>query len=174
MVTVAEFKSTGEPTNDCSCNTCKAACSYKPGWMKPTQAEEIAKHLNISLEELFKTKLMVDFWNALEEANGEDVFLLSPAIVGRLPGTVFPANPKGECVFFKDGLCGIHAVKPFECREYDHTLKAEASSRIHHEIAISWVPHQAQIESLLGEKPEAYVWSIFDEGGFGSFFGGGS
>ena len=103
---------------DCSCESCQKACGFKPGWFKPGEAEVTAEHLGMSFETFFQLFLMVDWVS--DYAKG-DVFLLSPAVVGREPGREFPGNPRGKCVFFEDGKCGIHDVKPFECREYIHT-----------------------------------------------------
>ena len=97
MISVADAKSLPNP-NDCSCEECKSACERKPGWLKPGQAEVVASHLNISLEELFQTKLMVDFWEHLEEFNNKDAFVLSPAVVGGNPGEVPVQSPRNLCL----------------------------------------------------------------------------
>ena len=31
--------------HNCECETCRNACSFKPGWFKPGQAEKVAEHL---------------------------------------------------------------------------------------------------------------------------------
>jgi len=100
---------------ECKCDLCKSACKNKPGWFKPGEPEKVAEYLNIPLKELFDTKLMVDWWES-----DEDVFIIAPAVKGGNIGGEYPGNPQGECIFFKDGLCSIHEVKPFECGAYLH------------------------------------------------------
>lgn len=134
----------------CTCEECKAACQYKPGWFLPGEAEKVAKYLGMSLEKLFKTRLAVDWW----EGN-PDIFVLSPKIIGEKAGTEFPANPEGTCTFFKNGLCTIHPVKPFECHKMIHGEKDEIISKRHKEIAEAWKLHQDQIKKLLGRNPES-------------------
>ena len=141
---------------DCSCSICQGACKRKPGWFKPGEAEKVAEFLGISLKELFNNKLMVDYWLGEEDDEGgghhKDIFVLSPATVDGKPGTVFLFNPNGQCVFYgEEGLCEIHPVKPFECREMMHD---EDNAYLHKETADSWKDNK-QIGELLGEKPDA-------------------
>lgn len=143
---------------DCSkesgtCEVCQSACRFKPGWLVPGDAERIADHLGLSLVELFETKLAVDWW---EEWKGrDDVFLLAPALVGEDAGAEYPGNPKGTCTFYADGLCTIHEVKPFECREYVCDDSYGKTMGRHRSIVEAWVENQEQIETLLGRKPYA-------------------
>src|ERR1700761_5886290 len=113
--------------HNCECSKCQAACSFKPGWFKPGEVEKVAQHLNISVEELFKTKLMVD-WYENHSVAARTVFLLSPAVVGGDVGSEFPGNPQGRCVFLEDGKCTIYPVRPFECATYIHSEKHEEVS----------------------------------------------
>lgn len=138
----------------CQCDKCKAACLRKPGWFLPGEAEKVAKHLKISLEELFKTKLAIDWWKT-----SPSIFVLSPAVISGTTGDEFPANPNGACIFFKDGLCEIHPVKPYECQIMNHDIPAGDDHKL---IAEAWKAHQSQIEDLLGRKPISKGWSIFD------------
>lgn len=138
--------------NECSCNDCKAACEFKPGWFKPGEAEKVAEYLGLTMEELFKTKLGVDWYENLGDG---DVFVLAPAITTMTPGSEYPSNPRGRCIFFKDGLCSIHSVKPFECRESHHSDSAENIRVRHREAAESWIDEQGQIKDILGRTPKS-------------------
>ena len=155
--------------HNCQCDSCKNACSFKPGWFMPGQAEKVAAHLNISLKELFDTKLMVDWYQDYD--NDRDVFLLSPAVVDGSPGSEFPGDPKGKCVFLTaEGKCGIYEVRPFECAEYIHeTPRSEIDER-HEAISKAWSDYQDQITELLGREPvsETYQGGLFG-GLFSSF-----
>ena len=139
----------------CICNQCKSDCRFKPGWFLPDEAEKVANHLGITIEELFNTKLMVDWW----EDYPEDIFLLSPAIINEDAGQEFTANPRGQCIFYKKGLCEIHPVKPFECKEALHNISAPTNT--HQNVSNEWKTNQHQIENLLGRSPiakECHGW----------------
>lgn len=144
-------------SKDCACKDCREACTYKPGWFVPGQVEKVAEYLYVPLATLFKKKLMVDWW--VDTPN--NVFVLSPAIVGGAPGHEFPGNPRGKCVFYKKGRCEIHAVKPRECREAHHE---RAPDDLHKQMADKWRSKraQAQIRKLLGREPGAAEASLFD------------
>jgi Fe-S-cluster containining protein len=124
----------------CTCSKCQALCAHKPGWFKPGEAEKVANFLGITLQELFNSHLMPDSW----ELPDGSIQTLSPAIKGQEPGEYMEGSALGECVFFKDGLCSIHAVKPYECRSAGHT----PIPSMHRAVAISWIQHQDQIEAL--------------------------
>jgi len=130
----------------CKCRRCRNACFYKPGWFIPGEAEKVAEYLNISLKELFHTKLMVDWWVNYPK----NIYLLAPAIMDKEPGKEYPGNPIGRCVFFTEyELCEIHPVKPFECKELLHGVNAS-----HEETAKTWKNNQGQVEELLGRRLE--------------------
>lgn len=141
----------------CKCDKCKSACTNKPGWFKPGEPEKVAEYLGISLKELFDTKLMLDWWEA-----DEDIFIIAPAIKGGDIGAEYPSNPRGECIFFKNGLCEIHAVKPFECKTYMHN--STDANEHHEQVKDSWdkKKHQDQIKELLDRKPRAEEYGLFE------------
>lgn len=153
--------------HNCQCDACKNACSFKPGWFKPGQVEKVAEFFNTPLKELFDTKLMVDWYTDPDE---EDVFLLSPAVVGGQAGSEFPGDPKGRCVFLtEDRKCGIYEVRPFECAEYIHETRSSEVEERHAAVAQTWKPHQEQIVELLGRKPQTEVYLGGFPGGLFSF-----
>lgn len=126
----------------CTCDKCVEKCRFKPGWFLPGEAEKVAEYLGISLEELFQKFLMADY---LVTRLG-DILVLSPAILGRIPGTRFPDNPSGQCIFLEKGLCSIHSVKPYECRIALHNGRA---GKNHREVGEEWRENQQQVEHLL-------------------------
>lgn len=145
-----------------TCSTCVGACVKKPGWFAPGQAERVANHLGISLVELFKTKLSIDWW---EEDHRLDhtVFVLSPAVQGGSTGGEFDGDPHGRCIFLEGNRCTIHAVKPFECAEF--WCGDTYDGNRHLDAAKAWDSDevQAQIRELLGDEPMASSY----EGGMG-------
>lgn len=153
------------PVPSCQCRECRLACTNKPGWFQPGEAERAAKLTGMSLPNFFKRFLQVDWWCADSKVD-HDVFVLSPAVVNGQPGEMFAGNPRGTCVFYKDGQCSIHAAKPFECRDAYHT---DADKKIETRkvgITKKWDKqlHQKQIKKLLGRAPRSNGdWSLLDE-----------
>lgn len=155
---------------NCTCTTCVKACSVKPGWFLPGEAERAASMKGMKLPEFFKQYLMVDW---LENANDDDrdVFVLSPAIQSTRvnksnPGAEFGGDPRGKCVFFIDERCSIYGARPFECKALDHA--EDGVLERHREVGRTWTDHQDQIVELLGREPES---ESFSGGGlFGGFF----
>lgn len=141
--------------SECNCDTCKGMCRFKPGWFMPGEVEKVAAYLGISIEDLFRNDLCVDWY----ESN-EDMFVLSPSPDHGLSGTEYPSEPHGVCDFLReDGTCRIYPVRPYECRESIHDEEIEDVRKRHKEIAEAWIPHIKQIEYLLGRSPCATDWS---------------
>lgn len=137
-----------------TCEVCRSACTTKPGWLMPGDAERLAEHLDLSLAELFATKLAVDWWEADDQFD-HDVFVIAPALVGEEPGVEYPGKPGGTCVFFADDRCTIHAAKPFECHEYVCTDSYNGVMARKATVTAAWLDHQDQIVKLLGSEPMA-------------------
>ncbi|HPQ81536.1 MAG TPA: YkgJ family cysteine cluster protein [bacterium] len=84
----------------CSCEKCRECCRREPGWFLPGEIAPAATFLNLT-----ETEFVRKFCKEHIEGG---IAALSPAVK---PGTT-------ECIFLKrDGLCGIHPVKPHECRK---------------------------------------------------------
>lgn len=144
-----------KPRNPCTCKKCQGACK-RPGWFIPGEIEKVAKYLKVSVKELFKTKLAIDWW-----VGEEDIFVLSPALKGEETGEMFPYDPVGECIFFNSRRCDIHPVKPYECAMWS----CKESEKEYHESAKKkWdnTKAQQQIKKLLGRKPCSGTGSSFD------------
>lgn len=142
--------------NECSCRICRTACETKPGWFLPGEAEKAAEYLGLSISQFFKQYLLVDWYE-------DDEFVLSPAIKeSAVAGKEFPADPRGTCIFYRDGKCEIHPVKPFECRELFHDDTKNVADARHMLIAQAWYNDKdacRQIRKLLGRKPVAEISS---------------
>lgn len=147
---------------ECQCEVCRNACRHKPGWFAPGEAEAAAKLMNLTLKEFFDKYLVVDYW--IRKHHGkEDIFVLSPNIVNQSPGDMMGFDPEGQCVFYQDGLCSIHAAKPLECAQM--SCKTNDDQNIEKEINTkNWdqPEHRSQIENLLGCKPESPEPSVSD------------
>lgn len=132
---------------ECECQPCKNACSHMPGWFKPEQINKVAEFLEISIQKLFDTKLAVNWWE------NPNMFSIVPATINMKPGREVNYNPRGICIFFKEGKCEIHSVKPFECFEFSHKSSRKDVDNAHEEAAFSWKNDQEMIIELLGEEP---------------------
>jgi Fe-S-cluster containining protein len=150
------------PPSSCTCTGCQSACTRKPGWFAPGEVELVAAARGVSVPELFRAYLAVDWWEG-----DEPTFVLSPAIIrhGSVhAGTEIPANPLGRCVFYEGGRCSIHAVKPRECATYHHDMTREQVAASHRGVFEAWQSpaHQAQIVELLGREPVAASYDVLD------------
>jgi Fe-S-cluster containining protein len=124
----------------------------------PGQVEKVAEYLDVPLEQLFKSKLAVDW---LEHWDG-DIFLLAPATTKGKPGQEYSGDPRGRCVFLTDDdRCAIHPAKPRECAELDHTSSDADIDKSHHDAGYAWDKrkHQKQIRKLLGREPSSATWN---------------
>lgn len=145
--------------NSCQCDECRAACERKPGFFLPGEAEILAANMGLTLQELFDRHLMVEQIPLTDDIFGKYVGVLSPAVVGREPGTRFPfLEPRGTCVFFQNGRCTVHVKgKPHECRVTIHH-SAQSGRETRRDYAADWLPHQATIAPLLrAHVPQATI-----------------
>lgn len=153
----------GKPlqVGECDCTGCRSACEYKPGWFTPDQIAPLAKALKLSVKQLFKKHLQVDWW-----VDSPNVFVLSPRLKSEEGGTIFDSDPKGACHWYKDGKCMIHALgKPAECQQLGHGNDGRLINPNHGKTADAWraTKHQKMVRDLYGEEPEASEY----DGGFG-------
>lgn len=150
--------------DSCECEGCQGACESKPGWFSPEQIQPLADHLGLSVKETFDQYLAVDWLDKGAETDWKDVFNLAPANHRSPAGGMYHANPKGVCVFLKEGKCSIHAVKPRECAEALHSDSHKLASGRHQQIGREWNKPEFQklVEEVLGEEPSAEEYSFFD------------
>lgn len=147
---------------ECTCATCQQGCTNTPGWFRPGEAEKAAKLMGLSMQKFFDTHLGVNWW----VGDGRNTYVLAPALVDHPAGEEYPGNPKGTCVFFKDGRCAIHAAKPFDCSHGNLCDKTDAAKaedvKARAKTVRLWKRQQAQIRRLLGRKPESAPFPFFD------------
>lgn len=142
----------------CTCVHCVNACKNKPGWFMPEQIPAVLAHFGAAnLEDLLGSdKLAIDFFDAPQDGP----LMLSPNVVGN-EGKAFPFEPRGVCVFLKEGLCSIHAVKPFECAEALHSDAQPVFGVRHAEIAQAWRGRK-ELEEFRKEIPELTIGGVLD------------
>jgi len=150
------------PENACMCVNCQSACIQKPGWFRPEQIAPLAERMGLTVKELFDKHLAVDWWVGDSLTGGRDVFILSPAVISGQVGDMFPSDPTGTCVWFKEGKCEVHTLgKPNECAFAHHDRDIEERMRANrNEIVKAWntKENQQMICTLLGRTPEAKSW----------------
>jgi len=139
---------------ECHCDYCKNSCGPMghPGRFLPGEAEKVAAFKGLTLQELFTKYLGVEYDR---DSSADDLFLLAPATVDMKPGHEYPGYPRGQCVFFKDGGCEIHAVKPYECREASHHDTLDICRQRDRVLFSRWseMSAQVQVRQLLGRPP---------------------
>lgn len=121
--------------SSCSCEICKNACKNRPGWFIPEQVPEIETYFGRNIFDLLGKELAIDWGTDMEMK--ENILLLAPNIKGN-QSIQYPANPRGECIFLKEGKCTIYSVRPYECGVTSHTDKEEKDILRHIEIATKW------------------------------------
>lgn len=146
---------------DCQCDICKSACEKRPGWFMPGEVAKAAELLEMSEQDFFQQYVAVDYWITGEDGGVPGaIFTLSPIVTSARGGEEYPFDPHGSCVFYRDGKCAIHAVKPHGCAWYDHTKSEEEGTVNQHKIRDAWKGHQDDIVRLLGREPEVPQPSI--------------
>ena len=90
----------------CRCKACEIGCFYGSGVLDDADTPNIAKHLNISVEQLKK--------EYLEEIEKFHTKKFRPRIIKKETTEKNKQMPFGQCIFFDKG-CTIHDVKPMEC-----------------------------------------------------------
>ena len=131
----------------------------------PEEIPALALALNVSVDELFREHLMVDYWVRYDKGYN-NIYLLAPRILGRKAGSFYPEKPTGACAWFKNGKCSIHLQgKPSECRQLRHGPDGEYLPIDRKAIAMAWdkPEHRAFIARLIGKDPGKAQFHIFDE-----------
>lgn len=123
----------------CDCADCRAACTNSPGWFTPDEIPRLAEHLGLSVEETFRRKLAVGVTHMPDGSLRHGVMphklrdSKKPGAVWTLPELAQP----GRCVFFDQGLCSIHPVRPNECARMIHGSGHDAV-KLRHSVVEKW------------------------------------
>jgi hypothetical protein len=137
---------------DCSCERCQSLCHTKPGWFTPEQIHVIGRKLNLTIKDLFRKYLTVDPVLIGGARSRTGVYVLAPAIVGNGAGSIADPKARGTCVWFADGKCTIHDVKPRECALVDHSTMPGEANLLRAAIVKQWQPHKKFVQDLYGMK----------------------
>ncbi len=143
----------------CSCDACTSACRTDPGRFLPGEVERLADFLRINVEQLWRDYLIL---KRLQH-KGSSIWVPAPAKFKTrfryvtLPGhraRDYHDTEKGTCVFLSEqGLCTIHAVKPYECGAYmgcRHTFQGRPykASVVESYFFHHWQGHQNGLPDL--------------------------
>ena len=142
---------------DCTCAKCSAGCETRPGWLAPGELDALAAFLGISARDVFVHHLAVDYFYEDGDVR-KPIFVLIPASVDGPKGAEVPFDPRGHCVYYQeDGRCGVHAVKPDECRFFDHARTRDELAEHRAALVRRWKRRQTDIADLLRREPRAPV-----------------
>lgn len=137
---------------DCSCDRCQSLCHNKPGWFTPQQIELVARKRDITIGALFKDYLAIDAVLIAQAGRPMGVYVLAPTIVGTESGSISDPAARGTCVWFRNGKCEVHEVKPAECRATDHSTFAHDSDLLRASILKQWIPYKKFVQDLYKKK----------------------
>ena len=120
--------------SSCDCSDCRKACTQSPGWFLPRQVEDLARAMDLSVEELFRRHLAVGV-TAMPDGSQRHGVMPHKLRDGKKPGAVWTlaelAQP-GRCTFFDRGRCTIYQHRPFECSRMIHHAADKAVQLRHH------------------------------------------
>src|SRR5579864_2021391 len=137
---------------ECSCSRCQNLCSNKPGWFTPQQIAPLARKLELSIADLFERYLTIDAVLTSGPNGLAGVYVLAPANSGTKPGAISDPTTHGTCIWYKDGKCEIHELKPTECAAIDHSTSPAEGDLLRASILKQWIPHRKFVQSLYGKK----------------------
>ena len=125
--------------SECKCELCVEACR-KPAHLETGQDWWISRFLKISKEELID-KYLVNLPVAVIGIEGKKFVIrgLRPKIVN------------GWCIFFKNGLCSIHKVKPFGCKYANHNTTNKEAEEIMQYLTQKWY-----LDNIIKNKLEIF------------------
>lgn len=143
----------------CSCDACASACRNDPGRFLPGEIDRLAAYLKISVEELWREYLI------LKKLSLKGSFIWVPAPAKFKTKFRYVTKPghrakdyhekeRGRCVFLNsEGLCTIHAVKPYECGAYmgcKHTFQGRPykAAQVEAYFFKHWKGHQDELPEL--------------------------
>jgi len=135
----------------CCCGKCVKACTVRPGWFMPGEAEKAAAFLGMPFKRFQRIYLIWDWWS------GEsDIKVLSPFKQSKneFPRRNFSGGvaswgwpfQSGRCVFLtKDDRCKIHEAKPYECR-MTLCCRDDGMGDLRQEIAEAWKKQKEAVQ----------------------------
>ena len=129
----------------CSCEKCKDCCLRLPGIPLPNDVIKIAEYLKMSVLDCLEKYFVVGYREgiSIKGETYEEIMFVYPAIKGwnnKIETWAYPFNiDHMPCVFFKDGLCEINSVKPFECLKVFGCEKSNTQTLYHRNtVLLEW------------------------------------
>lgn len=118
----------------------------------PEQIAPVAQKLGLTVAELFKKYLTIDAVLHGEQGRTTGIYVFAPAIVGEGSGSVSNPTARGTCVWFIDGKCAIHDLKPRECAMVDHSTAGQDIDMLRASMVKEWKTHRKIVQQLYGRK----------------------
>ncbi|HZS06759.1 MAG TPA: hypothetical protein VFD58_18115 [Blastocatellia bacterium] len=124
----------GFSRTECDCEECVLNCRYIPGYLIPSDLENIVSHLGYDDLLRFAMENLMASPGATVMADGQ---------VFQIPTLVPQRQSDGACKFLgENNRCSIHAASPFGCAYFDcHQSRCESDRRSIaglHAIAREW------------------------------------
>lgn len=156
------------------CKQCGSCCKHLPGFFLPNGEEllvEVAKHLNISLENLKENYLLLDY----RAPFGKKVWFWTPRMIDSSGNPLVPEDhcsleeyPKkaeeigregGHCIFYSNNQCLIQPVKPLTCKIYN-CQGEDYTGRIYYQY-FGGEPTTPEEKILINQGDWATCWDFY-------------
>jgi hypothetical protein len=112
------------PTSECSCELCQSCCVSSPCFGTPSDIMNL-------VNKGYKDKLFPTIWVNPFNKNVHQ--------------TIAPkARADGSCIFFNNGLCDIHSLKPVEGKIINHKFSFQQTAAARLATLQTWENHDAQ------------------------------
>lgn len=139
-----------ETSTDCGCQSCSRLCHGIPGWFAPGEPTKAAAQLGVTLEELFRTELVIDHWEG-------GATVLAPAKVNQKTGALATWNSafeRGACRFLGPNGCRLSGeARPMECRMAfgdgcSRLAESQHGPGFRDRIQLDWQSNQSEVEAV--------------------------
>lgn len=145
------------PRTECDCAHCQVGCRTMPGALVPGDVARIVDH-QIGIASPEAEQFILTHFVASEGARVAKLVDCRP-LVFDIPSITPAQKPNGECVFFAEGRCTIHAVSPAGCALVDtHMTRADGDAVIAEGL-------REQIDDLRADGPYSRLWQHLKENG---------
>ena len=143
------------PRTECACQHCKVGCRTMPGSLMIGDPKRIIEHVEDRDGIIFTPDGAARFFEGhFVASEGARVAKLQNGrpLIFDIPSITPAQKPNGECVFFAEGRCTIHAVSPAGCSLVDpHMSRAEGDAIIAEGL-------REQLDDLRADGPYAQLW----------------
>lgn len=157
--------------SECSREACRSLCQKTPGWFRPREIPRLARYFGLTVREVFEQYLIADIqvsYNVYVLVPVKNFKLVDEPLILNFIDEMRDRNKRmgwdcdragtwtsvkytwigAPCIFYNDGRCEIHSVRPFECAVTRHDT---THHNIRKWIAREWL-NSKLVKRLLKER----------------------